>query len=85
MKQYTQIKMRSAIEAVQVPPVTLVRIQNSAPEYAGFLLREDSAFQADGLGLNPGSRSIYWPIAQLVEHLTVNQVVRGSSPRRPAK
>ena len=24
---------------------------------AGFLLREDSAFQADGLGLNPGSRS----------------------------
>ena len=26
-------------------------------KYAGFLLREDSAFQADGLGLNPGSRS----------------------------
>ena len=32
--QYTQIKMRSDIESVQVPPVTLVRIQNSAPVFA---------------------------------------------------
>ena len=29
-------------------------------------------------------RNFYWPIAQLVEHLTVNQVVPGSSPGWPA-
>ena len=29
--------------------------------------------------------AIYFPIAQLVEHLTVNQIVAGSSPAREAK
>ena len=33
----------------------------------------------------PFSNKVYSPVAQLVEQLTVNQWVRGSSPRRGAK
>ena len=32
-------------------------------------------------GSNPASPVIYGALAQLVEHLTFNQVVRGSNPR----
>jgi hypothetical protein len=37
--------------------------------------------KADVAGPNPVSRSICAPLAQLVEHLTLNQGVPGSSPR----
>ena len=33
------------------------------------------------VGSNPLRRTIYARLAQLVEHLTLNQVARGSSPR----
>ena len=37
------------------------------------------------VGSSPTIPTSYSPIAQLVERLTVNQNVRGSSPRRGAK
>ena len=36
--------------------------------------------KAEVAGSSPVSRSTYAPLAQLVEHLTLNQGVQGSSP-----
>ena len=40
------------------------------------------AFQAGKVGSIPTTRSIYALLAQLVEHLTLNQGVQGSNPWR---
>ena len=40
-----------------------------------------STLTAAFAGSNPASPVLYGALAQLVEHLTFNQVVRGSNPR----
>ena len=40
-----------------------------------------STLTAAFAGSNPASPASYGPLAQVVEHLTFNQVVRGSNPR----
>lgn len=51
--------------------------QNMRVSYIGNTL----AFQASKVGSIPTTRSIYALLAQLVEHLTLNQGALGSSPR----
>ena len=51
--------------------------------YTQMMQRKTSLSQEQGLaGSNPALRTIYTPLAQCAEHLTLNQRVMGSSPIR---
>ena len=53
------------------------------PPYVQVMQRKTSLSQEQGLaGSNPALHTIYTPLAQLEEHLTLNQRVMGSSPIR---
>ena len=51
------------------------------PPYVQVMQRKTSLSQEQGLaGSNPALHTIYTPLAQLEEHLTLNQEVMGSNP-----